>query len=219
MVANRGAQALQLVRSELPDIIVLDVSLPDIDGFTLCEQLHAMVGVPIVLLSARASIDDMLEGFRRGADDYMSKPFEMRLLFSRLRAVLRRVSAGEVSVDISPRSYPLGSGLFTTEFNEIRQGLVAVTLTPIEGKILRLLITNEGHVLALETILERIWGYDHDSNISIIKTHIRRLRLKIETVVGSAPVIHTVPGLGYTFRQNSPTPLQFAPILDVAESS
>jgi DNA-binding response OmpR family regulator len=208
-VANRGAKAIQLAETDPPDAVILDVNLPDANGFTLCTQFRTALHVPVIMLTARHADEDVVHGFGLGADDYISKPFNMQVLVHRLNAVLRRtypLNANGVSLN---RTYRLGPARFSPEHNEIAGAGSSTKLTPTESKILSLLASNEGKVLPAERIMEQIWGYDSESDLSVIKTHIRRLRAKIAEVVGELQVIHTVPGRGYTFRQEAPVVIPF----------
>ena len=208
-VANRGVKALQLAEADPPDAVILDVNLPDANGFSLCTQFRTMLHVPVLMVTARHTDEDILNGFGLGADDYISKPFNMQVLVHRLNAVLRRAYPLTVTSVGLNRTYRLGPARFSPEHNEISGPGISTKLTPTESKILSLLASNEGKVLPAERIMEQIWGYDSESDLSVIKTHVRRLRAKIAEVVGDLPVIHTVPGRGYTFRQEASTVIPF----------
>jgi DNA-binding response OmpR family regulator len=200
-VAHHGMQALQIIEAEPPDAIILDVNLPDVNGFNLCTQIRRNHDIPVIVLSARRAEEDVLAGFSQGADDYLAKPFSMRELVSRLRAVLKRARSDNVRQYILGRKYQIEDATFDAEYNQVTGDAGSVQLTPIEGRILQLLLVNAGQVFQADRIIELVWGYDAESSAAVVKTHIRRLRQKLETVVGDQEVIHTVPGMGYTFRQ------------------
>jgi two-component system OmpR family response regulator len=199
-VAATGAEALRSVQIDPPDIAVVDVNLPDINGFELCAQLRGRFRIPVLMLSARQAEEDVIAGLVSGADDYVSKPFSMRVLIYRLQAVLRRIQGPQVSTTTAKRVYRIGAASFSPEFNQITLGDVTVKLTPTEGKILHLLVANEWHVLSVDRIMDQLWSYDTDTSGSVIKTHISNLRTKLGDLLGPEALIHTVPGVGYTFR-------------------
>lgn len=199
-VANTAADAIKAVAAERPDVVILDVRLPDTDGFTLCAHLRSTYRVPVILVTARSSDEDVLVGFDRGADDYIGKPFNMQVLIYRVRAVLRRARGAVAEPPVT--SYRLGGSLFNPQLNEIVSKTKSVKLTPIESKILRLLLVHEGQVLSANHILEHVWDYDSESNSLVVKTHIRHLRVKVAEAIGDVPIIHTVARAGYTLRRN-----------------
>jgi DNA-binding response OmpR family regulator len=199
--ANRASLALQLIKADRPDAVILDVNLPDVDGLSLCGQLHRTYRLPVLLLTGRHSEDDQRAGFDQGADDYIAKPFNMQLLIYRLRSVLRRAGGMAPQVGDKQGFLQVGEAHYYAEYNQIvgREG--RHQLTPIEGKILQLLVVNAGQVFPAERIMELVWSYDSESTVAVVKTHVRRLRQKLEAAVGRMEVIHTVPGRGYTYRQ------------------
>lgn len=202
-VAHTATQAMAAAERERPDLVVLDVNLPGADGFTLCGHFRSVLRVPVVLLTARHAEEEIIAGFGQGADDYITKPFSMQVLVYRLRAVLRRTRAASISgPGASARvHYRLGEALFNAAYNEITYNDTCIKLTPTEGKILQLLLTHEGQVLPAERIMARVQSFDTQSDVTVIKTHIRNLRLKIARALGDTPLIHTVPGSGYSLRQ------------------
>jgi DNA-binding response OmpR family regulator len=202
-VAHTATQALEAVERERPDAVVLDVNLPGADGFTLCGHFRSAMRLPVIMLTARHTEEEIISGFGQGADDYITKPFSMLVLVYRLRAVLRRArGAGAASSRAPARAnYRLGDALFNAAYNEITYDGTCVKLTPTEGKILQLLLTHERQILPAERIMARVQSFDSQSEVTVIKTHIRNLRMKIARILGETPVIHTVPGSGYTLRQ------------------
>jgi DNA-binding response OmpR family regulator len=202
-VAHTATQALEAVERERPDALILDVNLPGADGFTLCGHFRTALKLPVIMLTARHAEEEIIAGFGQGADDYITKPFSMQVLIYRLRAVLRRTRAASSTSSTTPTraNYRLGDALFNAAYNEITYNDTCIKLTPTEGKILHLLITHEGQVLPAERIMARVASFDTQSDVTVIKTHIRNLRMKIARALGDAPVIHTVPGSGYSLRQ------------------
>ncbi|HEV7215151.1 MAG TPA: response regulator transcription factor [Chloroflexota bacterium] len=201
-VANTGADALRTAQADPPDVVVLDVNLPDVNGFTLCNRFRKVLHLPVIMLTARSLDTDMVTGFQQGADDYVAKPFSMQVLSYRIRAVVIRRGSAELEGGPSRTSYPLGAGTFDAEQHEVLGG-VTIKLTPIQGKILRVLLEHEGRVVSAEQLMTKVWHYDAESDVSVVKTHISNLRKKIATALGEAEIIRTVPGLGYMFRQPS----------------
>lgn len=199
-LAHTGGSALRAARVKRPDLVIADVNLPDFDGFELCRQLRTQLGLPVIMLTARDSDDDMLAGFDHGADDYVAKPFSMHELICRVEAVVRRVSPARAERG-AKRLRRLHTGWFDTEQQEISENGTTVKLTATESKILELLLTSEGQVLSADRIMDELWDYDSDTNASVVKTHIRYLRSKLAAVFGEASMIETVRGLGYTFQR------------------
>jgi two-component system alkaline phosphatase synthesis response regulator PhoP len=152
------------------------------------------------MLTARQTDQDVIGGFGNGADDYITKPFNMQILAYRVRAVLRRARSEPSASDVPAPTYRLGSGVYSVAENQIVGTRRRVRLTRTEGKILLLLLANQGQILGAERILERVWGYDAESHVSVIKTHIRHVRTKIAAAIGDEQVIRTVQGMGYTLR-------------------
>jgi DNA-binding response OmpR family regulator len=204
-IACSGREALHYAQKAQPDVVLLEASLPDADGFQLCAHFRSVLRIPVLIVSMRHSEDDIILGLAQGADDYIVKPFSMRVLMFRLQAVLRRLHAQPPVPRGAKRSYRVGHGWFDTERDELVAGAESVKLTPTQARILYLLITHEGRVLSAERMIELLWAYDSDTTGAVIKTHIRHLRAKIAGVLGEdVQVIQTIPGAGYTFRQVEP---------------
>jgi two-component system response regulator RegX3 len=182
------------------DLILLDVMLPYMDGFTLCTQLRREhPDVPVVFLSARGMVNDKVDGFGHGADDYIAKPFEPTELLARIQAVLRRYRRAErnlfgMVIKVGDTALDLGELQFTAPQRR------PVLLTPTEMKILECLMRNANAVISRETLIERTWGYDYEGGSNRVDVYIRRLRKKIEKDPDDPLFIHTVRGLGYVFR-------------------
>lgn len=199
-LAYTGTAALRAVQAVQPDLVIADVNLPDMDGFQLCAQLREQYHLPVILLTGRHMDDDVLTGFDHGAQDYVAKPFSMRILICRVEAVLRRVSPASVE-NTTKRLRRVHSGWFDTELQQVSANGVTVKLTTTESKILELLLSNAGQVLSAERIMDELWDEESDTYASVVKTHIRYLRSKLVAVFGDLTVIETVRGLGYTFQR------------------
>jgi two-component system OmpR family response regulator len=204
-VAGDGATALRLARTDPPDAVLLDLQLPDIDGLTLSTQLRRLCPMPILMLTARHTDTDVVKGFAHGADDYICKPFSMQILSYRIQAVLRRSHGIHEQAGPQKTHYALGPGTFNAEQHEVIRGGMRLKLTPIQGKILHLLLNNEGRVISSEQIMTKVWHYEAESDVSVVKTHISNLRRRLAGVLGTDELIRTVAGLGYMLRQAPPS--------------
>jgi two-component system OmpR family response regulator len=203
-IANSAAAALRVVRMHAPDLALLDLNLPDANGLELCERFRGEFHLPVIILSGRYTEDDILRGFDHGADDYITKPFSMHVLTYRIEAVLRRANPA-LAEKGAKRLLRVHDGWFDSEQHQLARNGDTVKLTTTESNIFYLLLVNDGQVLSAERILDEIWDYDSDTNVSVIKTHIRYLRSKLATLFGDMELIHTVRGLGYTYRRAQPT--------------
>jgi two-component system, OmpR family, response regulator MprA len=194
--AEGGAEALAQVAEAVPDAIVLDVSMPDIDGIEVCRRLRSGHNrVPILMLTARDAVADRIEGLDAGADDYVVKPFDLGELKARLRALLRRSAPGEDDGELAFAELTLDSA---------RHGVAVdgrfVELTRTEFQLLQLLMRNPRRVLSHSLIYDRVWGYDFGPTSNALRVYIGYLRRKLEDA-GSRPLIHTVRGVGYVLRE------------------
>ncbi|MCL0078658.1 response regulator transcription factor [Dehalococcoidia bacterium] len=195
VTAADGIQALNSARSESPDLIILDIMLPQLDGFEVCRILRKDISVPIIMLTAKEEEIDKVLGLELGADDYMAKPFSMRELKARIKAILRRTAAqskpGEASViRIADLAVDLGK-------HQVSVGEASVSLTPKEFDLLAYLAGNKGRVFSREHLLERVWGYDYFGDTRTVDVHIRWLREKLETEPSKPRRLITVRGTGY----------------------
>lgn len=211
LTAGDGNAALDLAREEQPDVIVLDVMLPGIDGFEVCRILRKEMGVPILMLTARDEEVDKIVGLEVGADDYMTKPFSMRELVARVKALLRRVRL--IREDLAAEGRPANrtptvevEETLTFDNLEIDQARREVRLNgePLrlklkEYELLVFLARNRGIALSRDLILDRVWGWEHDGSSRTVDVHIRWLREKIEAQPSRARRIITVRGIGYRF--------------------
>jgi two-component system OmpR family response regulator len=195
-VANGGRQALERISSFRPQLVVLDVMLPDLSGFDVLERMSRDgIGgrVPVLFLTARDTLEDKLRGFTLGGDDYMTKPFSVEELIVRVRAILRRVHGDGQS----PRLC-VGDLELDEESHEVFRGPVPIELTPTEFKLLHYLMLNSGRVVSKAQILDRVWQYDFDGNANVVEIYISYLRKKIDSL--GPRLIHTVRGVGYSLR-------------------
>lgn len=191
-----GEEALALARRKMPDLIVLDVMLPSIDGLTVCRIIRNESDVPIIMLTARGGEVDRIVGFEIGADDYIVKPFSLGEFLARVRAMLRRTPAARAVVD------RLEAGGLTLDLIARRatQGGVELRMTHKEFDLLAALMRNQGAVLSRDLLLERVWGYDYPGQTKTVDVHVRWLREKIEADPSNPQRIVTVRGVGYRFE-------------------
>ena len=210
VIAMDGAKALDMARRERPDVVVLDIMLPVMDGFEVCRILRQETNVPILMLTARTDEVDKIVGLEVGADDYRSKPFSMRELMARVKALLRRVrlareEANEQAAekrDAALRQETLVFGDLTIDLNrrEVSCKGQAQHLKPKEFDLLVFLARNRGIVLSRDLVLERVWGWDYDGGSRTVDVHVRWLREKIEQDPSRPVRIVTVRGVGYRFE-------------------
>ncbi|MCB9420260.1 MAG: response regulator transcription factor [Ardenticatenaceae bacterium] len=200
-LAYNGESALQLWRDTQPDIIVLDLNLPQVDGFTVCRQIRAEEETPIIMLTVRSEEDDIVRGLELGADDYIAKPFSPRQLVARVQAVLRRAGKTAVPGIFQAGPLTLDSGRREVQVNKGKP----ISLTPLETRLLRYLMTNAGHVLTTDAIITQVWGADGGDR-DMLRQLVRRLRRKIEPDAANPVYIETVPGLGYGFAPPAAEP-------------
>ena len=205
IIAGNGRTALQLARDKKPDLIILDVMLPGLDGIDVCRILRKESATPILMLTARAEEVDKIVGLEMGADDYMTKPFSMRELLVRVKALLRRVDmireevGRETAVSPPPSSLTFGSLTIDEERREVRLNNQPVKLKPKEFELLLFLARHPGVALSRNLILEKVWGWTFDGNSRTVDVHIRWLREKIEEDPARPQRIVTVRGVGYRF--------------------
>lgn len=200
ITAADGRQALKLAPGM--DLILLDLMLPEVDGLTVCRQLKTdeqTASIPVIMLTAKAEEIDKVLGLELGADDYVVKPFSMRELMARIKAVLRRSSH-----DATPKEDVLQSGGLRMDFSSYQAWVHdhLLTLTPKEYELLKLLVTNPGRAFSRDELLERIWGYEYYGDTRTVDVHIRHLRAKLaphDAALGDA--IETVRGVGYRFSR------------------
>jgi two-component system OmpR family response regulator len=196
--AATGREALAAVQRRRPDLIVLDVMLPDLDGFEVARRLRQSEGagtrVPVIFLTARDTTADKVEGLRLGVDDYVTKPFSIEELIERVKAVLRRATGSGPG----ERRLSYHDLVIDEDTRDVWRAGRLVELTPTEYRLLSYLLANARRVLTRDQILEAVWDYDFAGNASVLETYISYLRHKIDD--GATPLIHTVRGVGYSLR-------------------
>ena len=209
IVARDGEQALDLARREQPDLIILDLMLPRLDGLEVCRTLRRERDVPIIMLTAREAEVDRVVGLELGADDYVVKPFSVRELMARVKNVLRR--AVPRLVDGSPEVIQVGALTVDTARHEVHLGTTALELTTLEFDLLYTLARHAGRVLSREQLVEQVWGYDYYGDLRVVDAVVKRLRLKLRQAASrdnaATPyeIIVTVRGVGYKISgQNRP---------------
>jgi len=190
-VAGSGAETLAQVTEFQPDLVILDIMLPDISGIEACRRMRQRGDdVPVIFLTAKDATEDKITGLTSGGDDYVTKPFSLEELIARVRVVLRRTRPADrlayADLEIDDAAY------------EVRRGGRLVELTPTEFKLLRYLVANAGRVLTKRQILDHVWEYDFNGNDSVVQTYVSYLRRKIDA--SGPPLIHTVPRVGYVLR-------------------
>lgn len=201
LAAFDGAEALSLFKKENPDLIVLDLMLPEVDGFEVCRRIRKGSEVPIIMLTARGEDIDKILGLELGADDYVTKPFNPRELTARIKAILRRsqLPAGRDQIGMQViRLQDLQIDLFQ---RKVRVRDKEVDLTSKEFALLSLLASHPGRVFSREKLLEHVWGYDYYGDARTVDVHIRHMREKIEPDPATPQLILTVWGAGYKFRE------------------
>jgi len=196
-VSTGGSRALELLETESPDIVLLDLMLPDVDGFELCRQMRERSGVGIIVVSARGGQHDKVTALNFGADDYMTKPFGIEELLARITATLRRTRPAE-PVEVSSLRIEVGDLVVDLEMRVVTKGGEIVHLTPTEFALLRELAVNRGKLLTHAQLLRRVWGPGYATETEYVRVYVRRLRAKLESN-GSPPVIITQPRAGYRF--------------------
>lgn len=203
VTAVDGVQGLEVARSEIPDLIILDIMLPKLDGFEVCRILRKEFTVPILMLTAKGEEVDKVVGLELGADDYITKPFSLRELLARIRAMLRRVEMMKQEalseVETVPPSIKVGNLEVNFARYQVFRGGSVVDLSPKEFELLAFLIRNRGQVFSRDRLLERVWGYDYAGDTRTVDVHIRWLRQKIEQNPSQPHHILTVRGVGYKF--------------------
>ncbi|MFB9367216.1 response regulator transcription factor [Kitasatospora sp. NPDC001664] len=203
--AASGEEALAAIAAERPDLVVLDVMLPDLDGFTVVERLREQAQwpqpadhVPVLLLTAKDGTTDKVHGLAAGADDYVTKPFSLEELIARIRAILRRAGGPTEDGRLTVADLTLDPTA-----HEVTRGGEAVGLSPTEFKLLHYLMANVGRVVSKAQILDHVWAYDFGGDLSIVESYISYLRRKLDAgpSVHGPKLIHTVRGIGYALRR------------------
>lgn len=195
--ASDGQEALRLIYQEHPSLVILDVMIPQIDGWEVCRQVRTMSDIAILMLTIKAESKDVVKGFELGADDYLDKPFDSRELLARVRSVLRRT---RTSSDQGTETYQDAYLTVDLHRRRIEAGGVSINLSPTEFDILALLVRNRGHVQSYDRILLEVWGLPPGENIDYVRTYIWHLRSKIEPEPENPRYLINDFGLGYHFE-------------------
>ncbi len=199
-VARDGLEALEMFDRIQPDIILLDVMLPKVSGIDVCRQLRKKSQVPIIMVTAKAAEIDTVVGLEVGADDYITKPYRLRELVARMRAVLRRAPLDQAG-ELTEGALQVGDIALDPEQHEVVIRGEKTALPLKEFELLHLLLANAGRVLPRETLIDRIWGNDYVGDTKTLDVHIKRLRAKIESDPANPAKIITIRGLGYKFER------------------
>lgn len=200
ITACNGERALEMIKAENPDLILLDVMLPGVDGFELCKIIrrkNETSDIPIILITAKSEEIDKILGLEIGADDYITKPFSVRELIARVKAVLRRAD----KKDKNEKIIKISDIIIDVDKHEVTVKGKKIELTPKEFELLKLFALNPGRVFSRDYLLEKIWGYDYLGDTRTVDVHIRHLRQKIEENSDETNYIETVRGVGYKFKE------------------
>ena len=206
ITASTGLEALEKARALVPNLIILDIMLPEMDGFEVCRRLRQEIDTPILMLTARDEEIDKVVGLELGADDYLTKPFSLRELLARVKATLRRVEMDTRAVGqrgasmASEETLSAGDVVVDLNRHETRRGQRLLTLKPKEYDLLVFFMRHRGQVLSRETLLERVWGYDYPGGTRTVDVHVRWLREKIEDQPSEPHRMLTVRNVGYKFE-------------------
>ncbi|MBC5806067.1 MAG: DNA-binding response regulator [Candidatus Eremiobacter antarcticus] len=197
--ARDARQALAVVSSWAPDVIILDVMMPQIDGFALLPMLRKQTHAPVVMLSAKGDIPDKVTGLTLGADDYLAKPFALEELVARLSAALRRPQL------VTPDTLQFGDLHVQVSSREVRRGETKIGLTNREFTLLLTFLRSPGRIFSKEQLLDLVWGYDFEGDTGVVETYMSYLRAKVD-VVPDRKLLHTVRGAGYCLKDPSASP-------------
>ncbi|NCZ70001.1 MAG: DNA-binding response regulator [Acidimicrobiia bacterium] len=203
-VARDGMEALTKFDTTQPDLVLLDVMLPKISGIDVCRQLRKKTQVPIIMVTAKGAEIDTVVGLEVGADDYITKPYRLRELVARMRAVLRRVSNESTTTvaDLDGNTLIVGEVILDPDQHKVLVRGSEVSMPLKEFELLHLLLANAGRVLPRETLIDRVWGTDYVGDTKTLDVHIKRLRAKVEDDPATPSRIVTIRGLGYKFERS-----------------
>ncbi|HZC07185.1 MAG TPA: response regulator transcription factor [Ktedonobacterales bacterium] len=198
--AADGVEALRIASATPPDLLILDLMLPGMDGLEVCRKLRETLAAPILMLTARGEEEDTLEGFRAGADDYVTKPFSPREVVMRAQAIMRRVEATSAPAIALDDVLIFGELAIKPHLRQAERAGVSLDLTAREFDLLRFLASHPRQVFSRQQLLDQIWGYDYFGDASTVTVHIRRLREKVERDPAEPTRLKTVWGVGYKFE-------------------
>ena len=199
LTAEDGEQALRVVESEMPDLVILDLMLPKIDGYAVCRQIREFSAVPVIMLTARSAQVDLIHGFEVGADDYLTKPFSVTELLIRVGAVLRRSKWPEEIV--TRQTFSVGPIEIDFAQHRVTKDGEAVKLTPTEYRLLTYLATNANRVITHRELLRAVWGPEYGEETEYLRVYMRYLRQKLEPEPSAPRYLLTQPGAGYMLYQ------------------
>ena len=203
VTATDGVQAVEVARRERPNLVVLDVMLPSLDGYEVCRQIRQEMPVPIIMLTAKGEEIDKVVGLEIGADEYVTKPFSLRELLARVKALLRLVSRYQEVKAAQPNRIELGDLIIDLTRHEVTLSGKVMNLTLKEYELLKLMALNANKVLSREFLIEQVWGYDFSGEGRTVDVHIHWLREKIEKDPNNPMRIQTVRGVGYRFERRT----------------
>jgi two-component system response regulator MtrA len=189
--ASDGAEAMELFRTMRPDLVLLDLMLPGIDGIQVCSAIRSESGVPIIMLTAKGETADVVQGLESGADDYIVKPFNPKELVARVRTRLRPV------LPETTETVAIGDLVIDVQGHEVRRGGERIALTPLEFQLLLALAVKPQQVFTREMLLEQVWGYHYKADTRLVNVHVQRLRAKVEHDPDNPRIVTTVRGVGY----------------------
>lgn len=201
ITGSNGLEAVQMVQAQHPDLVVLDVMMPEMDGLTACSKIREFSDVPIIMLTAKTDDMDKLIGFDHGVDDYLTKPFNILELKARIRALLRRSGSHKTAPEPSVRELTIGSITLDLDARNAYRSGILVDLTAKEFDVIEYLMQNPNRVYSREALLDTIWAYEYRSDIRTVDVHIRRLREKLEENPAEPKHIMTKWGVGYYFKK------------------
>jgi two-component system response regulator RegX3 len=199
-IARDGAQALEIFDAVAPDLVLLDVMLPKVSGIDVCREIRSRSKVPIIMVTAKGSEIDTVVGLEVGADDYVAKPYRLRELVARMRAVLRRAPSSEPAPPVDVDVLEVGDVSLDPARHEVIVRGEEVNLPLKEFELLHLLLENAGRVLSRDLLIDRVWGHDYVGDTKTLDVHVKRLRAKIEPDPGTPTRIVTIRGLGYKYE-------------------
>ncbi len=203
ITAADGEEALEIYHHQLPDLIILDIMMPKLDGYGVCQALRKETDVPIIMLTALADVADRITGLELGADDYMVKPFSPKELESRIRCILRRAKKSNSATIPTSGVLQIDGLCIDTNKRQVYKDNEKIPLTHMEFSLLELLVGRPGEPISRREILEKVWGYTPDSHVDtrVVDVHMSRLRHKLQEDPSQPELIHTVRGAGYAFQQ------------------